>query len=402
MKAKLLSLVCIAYLLLFVCCQSSKKPPAEKGKAFPVLNFEDMLKVKKEMKLSEIASDIQYVKLELKPGISIVNNPAVLVSEKFIFVYWYNTVLQFGRDGKFIRSISKKGKGPKEFISASFVSVNEDAEYVCIHGLTKILIYSFQGEFVREIPIPAEYSTSYMIDPNHFLGWRHVGTGNENNVFALLDGNGKVIDSVKNNFKWPVRDINTRIGWSDYNEFYTLGDNVFFKDMYTDTVYTVSKENTITPVSFLDLGKYKIPDNHRPSYATNRQQVRTLSKGYMWANVQESDKYIFVNSRAYTEKKRFLILRDKQNQSSVVVCDDTEDHTGFINNIDGGADFWPWHISGVWMYDMLKADEFLEIVPDKLKMNAEVKYPGKKAALKDLAATVNEEDNPIIMLVKLK
>ncbi|HEX3009973.1 MAG TPA: 6-bladed beta-propeller, partial [Bacteroidales bacterium] len=395
MKAITLCILVIAVLVsvLFVCCQGSTKPSAEETKTFPVLNFEDMLKVRKEMKLSEIASDIQYVKLELKSGVSIVNNPAVLVSDKFIFVYWYNTVLQFGKDGKFIRTISKQGKGPKEFLSASFVSVNEEAGNICIHGLTKILIYSFQGEFVKEIPIPADYSTSYIIDSNHFLGWRHVGVGNENNVFALLNQNGKVLDSVKNNFNWPVRDLNTRIGWSDYNEFYTVGMKIFFKDMYTDTVYTVSEQNKITPVFFLNLGKFKIPDNHRPSYATNRQQMKELSKGYMWANVQESERYIFINSRAYSEKKRFLILRDKQDQSSVLVSDDPEDHTGFINDIDGGTDFWPWHINGVWMYDMLKADEFLEIVPDKLKMNAEVKYPDKKAALKDLAATVNEEDN---------
>lgn len=396
-----LMLIYATLVIYFTSCRTQTKSPVEVAEVFPVFRFEEMLKTRKSIKLSEIASDIKYVKLELTKESSICANPGVLLSNNFIFINC-NNLLQFSRDGEFLRRIGSLGKGPKEYLSVSNISVNEEIEYIYIHAVNKILIYTFQGKFIKEIHIPVNYAKSCAIDTSYFIAWSHVGEGNEENVFAVLDKNGKIVSKVKNHFKWPARDLNTRIGWSDYNEFYTLGNKLFFKDMYTDTIYTVSEQKKITPVFFLDLGKYKIPDKHRPSFATSRQQMAELSKGYMWANVQESDKYIFTNSKAYSEKKKFLVLTDKLSKSSVLVSDISDEYTGFINDIDGGFDFWPRHISGSWMYINIPANNFLEKIPDKLADKKDVKYPERKNALKNLVASIDEGDNPIIMLVKLK
>ena len=79
---------------------------------------------------------------------------------------------------------------------------------------------------------------------------------------------------------------------------------------------------------------------------------------------------------------------------------------GIINNIDGGIAFIPE------IYYTNKKREYMvsEIHPFVIKAhvaseefkNSTTKYPKKKKELEQLANKLNENDNPVLMLVKLK
>lgn len=79
---------------------------------------------------------------------------------------------------------------------------------------------------------------------------------------------------------------------------------------------------------------------------------------------------------------------------------------GIPNDLDGGLMFTPDN------YYREGDDEFLAgiILPFKLKnhvasddfKNSTLLYPEKKKALEKLANSLNENDNPVLMLVKLK
>lgn len=386
------------FCLVTVQAQQLKKDPAK----LPVLKFEEMLKIKRAIPLSEIADDIEYVRLELNKDAVICANPSVLVTSKYIFIDCLD-VLQFSRSGKFIRKVGAMGKGPREYIMAYHISVNEKTEQVFIHSVNKISIWSFNGQFIKEIPLKPGYWKINVTNTGQFIGWKYICAGNEDNIFALLDEKEKVLSCVPNNTKWPERAFTTSISWSTYNEFYTLNNQTYFKDMYTDTVYTLSSKNKIIPSYFVDLGKYKIPDNHRPSFATDKEQRKQLTKGYLWANVIESNKYIFINSEGYSEKKKYLILRDKIKNSNTVVSDNSYEYSGFANDIDGGMEFWPRHVcNDQWMYTIIPASEFIKTNTEKLKTNQTAKYPEKNKNLKLILANITEEDNPIVIIVKLK
>lgn len=392
-------LLAALYMLLSVSAfpQGSPKPN------IPVLKLEEMIKVKKAVNLSDIAESIEYVPLELSKDAVLCGNPSIVITSQYIFVKCLS-VFQFGRDGKFIRAIGARGKGPKEYMMAYHISVNEKAEQVIVHSSNKISIYGFNGTFVREIPIKAgNYWRIHSLSNGNYIAWTNVASGGEENVFTLLNAEGKELQGIKNHLKWPAREMVYSMSWSTYNEFYDSKGKKFFKDMHTDTIYTLNEKNRIVPVMYLDLGKYKIPDNKRPSFITDRKQVNTLMQGYLWGNVVESDKYRLINAEGYSDDKKLLVMTDKAKKTSVLISDKEDRYAGFVNDIDGGIDFWPRHIyADKWAYTIVSASDFIKFSNENLKLNKKVKFPDKSKQLKTIIGNMSEEDNQVIVIAKLK
>ncbi len=46
-------------------------------------------------------------------------------------------------------------------------------------------------------------------------------------------------------------------------DLFYLPKSIFFKSMYNDTIYTVL-DNIITPTYFVNMGKYRLPNDLRP------------------------------------------------------------------------------------------------------------------------------------------
>ena len=383
------------------CKQKSKKTDGNKSS---VINIENILNSKKEVKLSEIAEDIEYIKLESTKGSLFKERGTTIhMTAEYIFVDSYGGVLQFARDGKFIRKIGNQGKGPREYVYVSAISFNEQLGHLYIYAPSKILIYSFNGEFIKEIKVHDIYSQVIGLNDGLFVAWTYVSYGYEKNIFLLLNSNMDTLSSVKNYFKWQQNGVGYRIGYSDYHEFHQSGDRMFFKDMYTDTVYTVSDELKIVPSYYVNLGKYKIPESRR-LYVGLKAKMKLL-KEYLWANVQESDKYVFINAESYVNSGgKYLLLYNKENSSGFVVSDSPNKFSGFTNDIDGGLDFWPGAIyADQYMYLTIQAYEFIEATTEALKHNKkDIINPEKQKQLKNFVNGLSDEDNPVVMVVTLK
>jgi len=166
--------------------------------------------------------------------------------------------------------------------------------------------------------------------------------------------------------------------------------------MYTDTIYSIY-QNKITPIKYLDLGKFKVPDNRRPAIATDRIQAKQMTKGFLWANIQETNKYIFINSHAFSENTKYLIFINNDKNISKVVLND-----GFINDLDGGIVFWPLHIyNDQLLYDIIPANEFIKKSKSIAVQKESILVKRRKYFI-DFASHISEEDNPIIVIVSLK
>lgn len=72
----------------------------------------------RDLMLSEIVEDIEYVKLETRPECFIGRPTGYAISEHYVVVYDNTTkrVLLFTKEGKYLRDIGSQGKGPKEYI----------------------------------------------------------------------------------------------------------------------------------------------------------------------------------------------------------------------------------------------------------------------------------------------
>ena len=66
-------------------------------------------------------------------------------------------------------------------------------------------------------------------------------------------------------------------------------------------------------------------------------------------------------------------------------------YQGFTNDIDNGIPFWPVAVTSDKMYSFMSADVFIK---EAEKSNSQ--------KMKDVAATLTEESNPVIVVATLK
>ena len=100
------------------------------------------------LKLSEIATDIEYIKLETSKEVLLGDGFAYYSPiSNFIFVTSGGRIFQFNRSGKFIRNIGMIGKGPNEFILHRMdVDFQNKIIYIFPRWTNKILKFNFDGK----------------------------------------------------------------------------------------------------------------------------------------------------------------------------------------------------------------------------------------------------------------
>ena len=77
--------------------------------------------------------------------------------------------------------------------------------------------------------------------------------------------------------------------------------------------------------------------------------------------------------------------------------------SGLINDLDGGLSFWPrYYTSESELIDFWQAYEMKEILTKEYFSAHEIKNPQAHQKLNEMLIKLDEEDNPVIVIGKLK
>lgn len=154
MKKDILSLIIV---LLIVSCSSDKKANTRNNIKASLGNSRNLhLPESGEdtLKVSYFADTVLYVPLEASResflGVILqvwINDSLILVSS------WKEGLFLFRKDGKFIRKIGKKGKGPGEYLGIFHFDVLRDTIYISSTGKRGFLRYTFDGIFCDNIDL---------------------------------------------------------------------------------------------------------------------------------------------------------------------------------------------------------------------------------------------------------
>lgn len=364
---------------------------------FDLKSYTDPSKVR----LSDIeATEIEYIPLETTTQnvISQVNN--VIYSNSYFLIYGYSSVNMFRHDGSFVTEVGTKGRGPYEFVSVTDIDINPENESIYVTSANKFLVYDNNGKFIRTFKGPLSGSRmNFKFTDDGILCYYINDEGNIVNSYYLVDTTGKIIKNYPNRYSWERK--GPGVLYSGENIFYKFSNQLFKKEIYCDTIFSF-KNKGFKPHMVIDVGKQRLTPEIRSSIVTRPDFSVTTHQNYItpW-NLFEFSNFIYyemIISLNGTPGLFSFIGSKKDNFKAIF-----DSEKGLINDLDGGPDFWPRTIKNdSTIVSWIEALKFKQYILSNSYKNSSLKYPDKKKELEKLATSIQEDDNPIIMLIKVK
>jgi len=353
---------------------------------------------KKTVYLQDIA-DVEYIVLETHED-GLINGDLNHVTDSLIIVKngITDNVVFFHRNGKYSHSFNRKGPSEKEYSSMSDICVNPHLKEIYINDFSRsmIQVYSYEGEYLRTLKMKFDkfrYGHLFYIDSNNLL-WEDITNvdyekdNNKTNLMpyykvSIKDGTItqlpiKVEKRIRNSFNFYDKDtdefISIGVGISPVAN---INGELILTDFAMDTLYTYRNDNLIPIAKKENWWK----SNETP-YLVTLDAI--TNKYYLWYAIEKNLKNTlwpdktFLQDR-YTGKCIQVKLADKNI---------TDEKWRFRHRMSANKFILP-HNHIMQFYPAYKLIELYE----------DGKLQGE---LKEIAAKLKLDDNPVLMLAKFK
>ena len=385
---KKISAILATILFLMTGCGGNKQSSDD----FITVDVTKSYSLKKELILQDFM-DVEYIALEtnndfLNQGfVQDIGKEIILVRNRTndgdIFVY--------DRNGKALRKINRKGGGPEEYTSIYNITLDEDNNEMFVNDLSakKIFVYDLYGNFKRSFKHKEGTGSRYYVDIFNYDRDNLIchDRYNEEITFLLISKqDGSITKEIKIPFKEKKDLLVTK---TDGEMTYAITPGASRSITPNNGNWILSEFSSDTIYTFL------------PDYSLRPFIVRTPS-------VQSMDPEVMIRLRLMSDRYYFIeAVENKYNFdtstgfSTTYFMYDTQEkvlggYTAYNGDYSTKKEIYMSSLSPVnheiesWQY--IEAHQLVESYEkDELK--------GK---LKELAATLDEEDNPVIMLVKHK
>lgn len=350
---------------------------------------------KKELIIQDFM-DVEYIPLETTDD--FINQGLVQAIGKEIIVVINRTgdgnIYVYDRTGKALRKINRKGQGGEEYTYITKIILDEDNNEILVHDhyIKKIYVYDLYGNFKR--------SFSYR---ENTKGWLYTDMSNYNKtnlicfdeyndkgrafvIVSKLDGSiTKKIDIPfevsKSLVKLQFDEANNRVNGmapDPYNTILPFNGGKILLDVFSDTIYTFMPNKTLRPFIV-----------RTPSVKSMDPEVvlilRLLSDRYYFMETVKNE-YNFESNTGFSKT---YLMYDNQERSlfryTVYNGDFTikkEMYMSLLRPANDKNESW----------QRLDAPQLVEAF----------QVGALKGHLKEIATTLNEESNPVIMLIKPK
>ena len=351
----------------------------------------------RELRLSDIASSVRYVKLEDPPDTILLSDPFFyrnsLISsiqsedDRIVFQGLYGVTI-FDFTGKYIETLWKNGPGITlyrgnpgwnfyEFIgidpSTPVSLFGDEICYAFTNGPEKtsmVMKYNLPGgksigtNSLEELPGQGNILGDTLFSTNKFTSdrferifitgsnswtginnkWNSGKSGslmvtysNKGDSICNFTDNEHIVNFTKSTYRCPVDMVSYQ-----YKGLLTL------KPEYNDTVFRLTGPNRILPAYILDFGEYKI------NFREGLDPDLDLSQKLILKSLHETDNYLLIrytqnqaspNNVRKNSVKFYNALFDKEKRKLIHQSGFTLLPEGITNNIDCGIPFWPEFIT---------------------------------------------------------
>ncbi|MDR0973076.1 MAG: 6-bladed beta-propeller, partial [Prevotellaceae bacterium] len=136
--------------------------PSDTGE-FIVIDTDNATTIE-EIKLSEMVDSVRYILIE-EPDEALVNFVShIALTDEYIIISDRNAVRCYDKQGRYLRTIARKGEGPGNFSAVSSMEISGDVLYVLDNNHNKVFRYDLNGRFLGDIPVPKQHHAYYADD----------------------------------------------------------------------------------------------------------------------------------------------------------------------------------------------------------------------------------------------
>lgn len=372
--------------------------------------------------LSEVASEIQYIKLETTDSSLIEYNRSVFIENDRIYVRSgaKKHLTVFDMQGKFLFRFDRRGRGAEEYSHVQRVDIEPGTGNILISDYTNLKLYDRDGKFLKIIEFPI-IEKSYF----NFAGFLSKDTliaapnnaSPDSKSFVIFNKESEVLKTLPMPFlPESVTKVNfatsnaTAYSVSSSSNIVRGKDRSVIYYMECDTLYSLDKKLDYIPVYKLKFGKYINRKARRKDM--DRVSGKHISISTVKTNqaVFETSDYLCVsyNLRDYAHEKSIfevnsskkeiylsecISLYNKRTETFTFLNHPQKGRSGFKEDFCNGPAFFPMNTtSGNSIVSLLTAGYMIEYA----SQNA------VEGALKEIVATLKEGDNPVVAIAKLK
>ncbi|WP_268121655.1 6-bladed beta-propeller [Roseivirga pacifica] len=303
----------ILAIALTLWCSSCEQTPKEES--FQVINISPT--ETSSFELESIIDSTEEIKLEETDESLIGNITKLERTDEFIFVFDARNqkIMQFDRSGKYIKSIGKIGEGPEEIAMPTTFTVDAEKRHIYIGGMRKIVVYDFEGNFVRYFSgfnIPTYmYVRDNALEVFRTETQKVEGTSGYYKIptrYRIDTSTGNIIDSLQLNkasidkqMMFLVTDANYYSETSKGLNFYLT--ILFPEPLVRDTLYNVAGTE-LTPSLKLDFGKEALTEDGSRAISIRSifRSDRYLLAKYFYQNKQHHFFYDLKQQKGYNIK----------------------------------------------------------------------------------------------------
>ena len=334
--------------------------------------------------------DVEYIPLETTD--EFITQGAVLsIGDKYILIKNYvndGNIYVFDRKtGKGIRKINRKGQGGEEYAFIVSAALDEDNEEIFVNSTKKILVYDLSGNFKRSFNTAddADYMDVFNYDKNNLICYDmtvYYRDGEEkekefyHSIISKQDG------SVTRGISIPFKTVKAPfvrqgdvIAAIPVRALIPCQDNWLLVETSSDTIYSYRPDkNLLSPFIVRK-------SSGEPDVLITMGPV--TDRYYFFKKIEKKFDFSKGNGFPTTD-----LMYDKEEDSffePVIFNADyiNKQEVNVTENVGNGD---------VATYQNLAADRLVEAYADnKLK-----------SPLKEIAEKLNEESNPVVMLIKYK
>jgi len=354
------------------------------------------------MPLSEVATGIEYIPLETSDEALVGNIQALFFHNDHIFIKDNTGLIKvFDRNGAFVRTINRVGRGPQEYLQNSSLSLSPSNGNLLLADNATIKEYDPFGQYIREVGVPRidDYLTArpMMISENRFVA--PLANPKYDREFCVI-----IFDSLSNVQQLiPTPDLfgteQQQIinqGSGDVIQFvqmiqptifqYGSGSRFFYPS--TTEIFTTDGYGVIDTAYTIEYGKYQLPGGVLTDYLQSGKYLLPLS-------FIESESHLFMNAsirNILDDSSIFLgnFVFNKRTMETRLLHNHATKMNGFIDDMQEGPPFWPRTISG---------KNTLVSYAYPIDLNEHSKHNG---AFKNTLSILTDDSNPVVIFVHLK